>query len=203
MRKLDPINKAIVTLIENGEDASVPARDMKTKIAIKAIGDIQDAMDLGDYGSVQEQVDEVNASISVLEDNIALLETEVKQREANKCLERLTALWTTNEERDTEEAGLSSFLASRQKHLAFLSDEWAAVKKYVSKSLDAQFDTCLWECQEWLEEMSAIATVATAASERDSSITGTTSHQLSSDRIGNQDLKCPIYHHGAVQAIRT
>ncbi|MCP3666909.1 MAG: hypothetical protein GY696_31185 [Gammaproteobacteria bacterium] len=161
LRKLDPLNKAI----EKGEDASVPARDMKTKNAIKAIGDIQVAIKFGDYGSVQEQLDEVNNSISVLEDNIALLETEVKQRVAYKCLERLKALWKTIDERDTEEAGLSTFLTSRQKRLDILSDEWTALQKYVSKSFDAQFDMYLWECQEWLEEMSAIATVATAGSE--------------------------------------
>ena len=64
--------------IEKEKDASGPARDMKSKNAIKAISDVRDTINLGDYESVQEQVDEVIDSISELEDNIVLLVTEVK-----------------------------------------------------------------------------------------------------------------------------
>ncbi len=48
LRKLALLNKAIVALIEKGENASIPARDMKTKNSIKAIGEVQDAMNLVD-----------------------------------------------------------------------------------------------------------------------------------------------------------
>ncbi|MCP3667300.1 MAG: hypothetical protein GY696_33205 [Gammaproteobacteria bacterium] len=163
-------------MIEKGENASIPARDMKTKNSIKAIGDVQDAMNLVHSGSVPEQVDE--ELISVLEDNIALLETEDKQREANKNLEKLKGLWTTIKEKDTTNVCLPPILTSCQKRLNKLVDEWATVKKYVPKSLDVQFDSCLWKFQDWLEERTPIATAAAATSERDSSIAGSASHQF-------------------------
>ncbi len=114
----------------------------------------------------------------MLEDNIALLETEDKQREANKYLEKLTGLWTNIEEKDTTDVCLPSFLTSCQKRLNKLVDEWATVKTYVPKSLDAQFDSCFWKCQDWLEKITAIATAPAATSERDSSIAGSASQQF-------------------------
>ena len=79
-RNLALLNKSIIALIEKGDDASVPVIDVKVKNSINTIGEIQDELNLVDYESVQVQFVEVNALISVIEDNIGVLITVAKQQ---------------------------------------------------------------------------------------------------------------------------